>query len=156
MSDSICLQLQLGVVARQTLKNLLEEYRTLPTTLLSDTATADAHQLTVTLRCCDGFSREAQAVVATNSNRWEPYFLSPLERQILRCVIEKGAAPAKWIAQRTQHTDAAGSPNVKVRGVLANLVEREILAVTDEGYALTPVFTAFARVILPDLFAASH
>ena len=154
MSDSICLQLQLGVVARQTLKNLLEEYRTLPTTLLSDTATAAAHQLTVTLRCCDGFSREAQAVVTANRPNWDPFLFTPLEEAIVRFVAQK-PAKAQLVATHTGYADQAGEPTTKLRNVLVHLRERNILIVTESGYALTEAFSATAKILSPGLFAAT-
>ncbi len=79
-----------------------------------------------------------------------PFFLSPLERQVLQLVALAGR-PIKGsaIGARTGNADDRRQANTRLRGVLANLCERGILESGDDGYRLADEFASLAPTVLP-------
>lgn len=81
-------------------------------------------------------------------NPLAPFVLSPLSRQIVAALWPDAVLKGAALARRVDEVDARGQASSKLRVVLASLVSRNVLALTDAGYTITPAFLPHAAAAL--------
>lgn len=74
---------------------------------------------------------------------------SPLERQVIDFIRERGPSKGGAIGTRLGMADARGYASSKLAVIISNLCERNILTMTDDGYQLSERFLELAKTLLP-------